>query len=108
MFEYEIVRFSLSLELTTSDSFYGRDASSRSQPADHSSSSDRSEEPRTPDSIDEPWDGSDGRGSPQGGRRYPGVQMMGSGLLAEIKAKQERRAYKVGRNGFYSGSIVVL
>uniref|UniRef100_A0A3P8T6M8 Capping protein regulator and myosin 1 linker 1 n=1 Tax=Amphiprion percula TaxID=161767 RepID=A0A3P8T6M8_AMPPE len=51
-------------------------------------------EPKTPDSIDEPWEGSDGRGSPQGGRRYPGVQMMGSGLLAEMKAKQERRAHK--------------
>lgn len=72
-----------------------RDASSRSQPTDYSSSSDRSEELRTPDSIDEPWEGSDGRGSPQGGRRYPGVQMMGSGLLAEMKAKQERRAHKV-------------
>ncbi|XP_041798287.1 F-actin-uncapping protein LRRC16A-like [Chelmon rostratus] len=71
-----------------------RDASSRSQPADYSSSSDRSEELRTPDSIDEPWEGSDGRGSPQGGRRYPGLQMMGSGLLAEMKAKQERRAHK--------------
>lgn len=72
-----------------------RDASSRSQPTDYSSSSDRSEELRTPDSIDEPWEVSDGRGSPQGGRRYPGLQMMGSGLLAEMKAKQERRAYKV-------------
>ncbi|KAM7382642.1 hypothetical protein PAMP_002365 [Pampus punctatissimus] len=71
-----------------------RDASSRSQPADYSSSSDRSEEVKTPDSIDEPWESSDGRGSPQGGRRYPGLQMMGSGLLAEMKAKQERRAYK--------------
>ncbi|XP_039973943.1 F-actin-uncapping protein LRRC16A-like isoform X2 [Xiphias gladius] len=71
-----------------------RDTSSRSQPTDYSSSSDRSEELRTPDSIDEPWESSDGRGSPQGGRRYPGVQMMGSGLLAEMKAKQERRAYK--------------
>ncbi|KAM4580155.1 F-actin-uncapping protein LRRC16A-like [Odontesthes bonariensis] len=71
-----------------------RDAASRSQPTDYSSSSDRSEEPRTPDSIDEPWEGSDGRGSPQGGKRYPGVQMMGSGLLAEMKAKHERRAYK--------------
>lgn len=85
---------------------YGRDASSRSQPADYSSSSDRSEEPRTPDSIDEPWEGSDGRGSPQGGRRYPGVQMMGSGLLAEMKAKQERRAHKVGRDDFYSVTSV--
>lgn len=45
--------------------------------------------------MDEPWEGSDGRGSPQGGKRYPGVQMMGSGLLAEMKAKHERRAYKV-------------
>ncbi|XP_067366843.1 F-actin-uncapping protein LRRC16A-like isoform X4 [Channa argus] len=71
-----------------------RDTSSRSQATDYSSSSDRSEELRTPDSIDEPWEGSDGRGSPQGGRRYPGVQMMGSGLLAEMKAKQERRAHK--------------
>uniref|UniRef100_A0A3Q1G925 Capping protein regulator and myosin 1 linker 1 n=1 Tax=Acanthochromis polyacanthus TaxID=80966 RepID=A0A3Q1G925_9TELE len=69
-------------------------APDRSQPTDYSSSSDRSEELRTPDSIDEPWEGSDGRGSPQGGRRYPGVQMMGSGLLAEMKAKQERRAHK--------------
>uniref|UniRef100_A0A8C8E1W5 Capping protein regulator and myosin 1 linker 1 n=1 Tax=Oryzias sinensis TaxID=183150 RepID=A0A8C8E1W5_9TELE len=58
-------------------------------------SSDRSEELRTPDSIDEPWESSDGRGSPQGGKRYTGVQMMGSGLLAEMKAKQERRAHKV-------------
>uniref|UniRef100_A0A1A7XE59 Leucine rich repeat containing 16A n=1 Tax=Iconisemion striatum TaxID=60296 RepID=A0A1A7XE59_9TELE len=71
-----------------------RDASTRSQHTDYSSSSDRSEELRTPDSIDEPWDGSDGRGSPQGGKRYPGMQMMGSVLLAEMKAKQERRAYK--------------
>ncbi|XP_056141611.1 LOW QUALITY PROTEIN: F-actin-uncapping protein LRRC16A-like [Lampris incognitus] len=71
-----------------------RDASSRSQPTDYSSSSDRSEELRTPDSMDEPWEGLDGRGSPQGGRRYPGVQVMGSGLLAEMKAKQERRAHK--------------
>ncbi|XP_041649096.1 F-actin-uncapping protein LRRC16A-like isoform X2 [Cheilinus undulatus] len=71
-----------------------RDASIRSQHTDYSSSSDRSEELRTPDSIDEPWDSSDGRGSPQGGRRYPGLQMMGSGLLAEMKAKQERRAHK--------------
>lgn len=29
------------------------------------------------------------------------MQMMGSGLLAEIKAKQERRAHKVGRDDFY-------
>uniref|UniRef100_A0A3P9HF33 CARMIL C-terminal domain-containing protein n=1 Tax=Oryzias latipes TaxID=8090 RepID=A0A3P9HF33_ORYLA len=67
----------------------------KSPPTDYSSSSDRSEELRTPDSIDEPWESSDGRGSPQGGKRYTGVQMMGSGLLAEMKAKQERRAHKV-------------
>uniref|UniRef100_A0A8C2WZX2 Capping protein regulator and myosin 1 linker 1 n=1 Tax=Cyclopterus lumpus TaxID=8103 RepID=A0A8C2WZX2_CYCLU len=71
------------------------DNSSRSQPTDYSSSSDRSDELRTPDSMDEPWECSDGRGSPQGGRRYQGMQMMGSGLLAEMKAKQERRAHKV-------------
>lgn len=81
-----------------------RDASSRSQPTDYSSSSNCSEELRTPDSIDEPWEGSDGRGSPQGGRRYPGLQMMGSGLLAEMKAKQERRAHKVRRRRKSSGS----
>uniref|UniRef100_A0A3B3C3R9 Capping protein regulator and myosin 1 linker 1 n=1 Tax=Oryzias melastigma TaxID=30732 RepID=A0A3B3C3R9_ORYME len=68
-------------------------------PEPRSSSSDRSEELRTPDSIDEPWEGSDGRGSPQGGKRYTGVQMMGSGLLAEMKAKQERRAYKSSTRG---------
>uniref|UniRef100_A0A8C9T8U5 Capping protein regulator and myosin 1 linker 1 n=1 Tax=Scleropages formosus TaxID=113540 RepID=A0A8C9T8U5_SCLFO len=59
-------------------------------PADCSSSSDRSEELKTPDSMDEHSEG-DGKGSPQGGRRY-GVQVMGSGLLAEMKAKQEKRA----------------
>ncbi|XP_036394867.1 F-actin-uncapping protein LRRC16A-like isoform X2 [Megalops cyprinoides] len=62
----------------------------RVPPADYSSSSDRSEELKTPDSMDENSEG-DGRGSPQGGRRY-GVQVMGSGLLAEMKAKQEKRA----------------
>ncbi|CAL8260590.1 unnamed protein product [Boreogadus saida] len=72
-----------------------RDANTRSQHTDYSSSSDRSEELRTPDSMDEPWEGgSDGRASPLGGRRYPGVQVMGCGLLAEMKAKQERRAHK--------------
>ncbi|KAK7887213.1 hypothetical protein WMY93_026834 [Mugilogobius chulae] len=71
-----------------------RDASGRSQPADYSSSSDRSEDLRTPDSMDEPWEGSDGRGSPQGGKRHPGVQMIGTGLLAEMKAKHERRVHK--------------
>ncbi|XP_038627078.1 F-actin-uncapping protein LRRC16A isoform X1 [Tachyglossus aculeatus] len=35
--------------------------------------------------------GDGGKGSPQAGRRY-GVQVMGSGLLAEMRAKQEKRA----------------
>ncbi|XP_048882264.1 F-actin-uncapping protein LRRC16A-like isoform X3 [Brienomyrus brachyistius] len=59
----------------------------RGPATDYSSSSD---ELKTPDSVDEPSEG-DGKGSPQGSRRY-GVQVMGSGLLAEMKAKQERRA----------------
>ncbi|XP_036907294.1 F-actin-uncapping protein LRRC16A isoform X2 [Sturnira hondurensis] len=66
--------------------------------SEHSSSSERTEETKTPEALDEsqgddaarPEPG-DGKGSPQGGRRY-GVQVMGSGLLAEMKAKQERRA----------------
>ncbi|MGH0124894.1 UNVERIFIED_CONTAM: hypothetical protein FKN15_065464 [Acipenser sinensis] len=65
---------------------------------DQNSSSDRSEELKTPDSMDEHSEDSlkgdskpEGKGSPQGGRRY-GVQVMGSGLLAEMKAKQEKRA----------------
>ncbi|KAL2101937.1 hypothetical protein ACEWY4_003698 [Coilia grayii] len=55
--------------------------------AERSSSSDRSEEPKTPDSIDS-LDSAEG--SPQSGRRY-GVQVMGSGIMAEMKAKQGRR-----------------
>uniref|UniRef100_A0A4W5Q6U2 Capping protein regulator and myosin 1 linker 1 n=1 Tax=Hucho hucho TaxID=62062 RepID=A0A4W5Q6U2_9TELE len=69
------------------------------------SSSDRSEELRTPDSMDEVSEG-DSKGSPQGGRRY-GVQVMGTGLLAEMKAKQERRTFgshkvSTGENNFHS------
>ncbi|XP_053252669.1 F-actin-uncapping protein LRRC16A isoform X1 [Podarcis raffonei] len=59
---------------------------------------EKNEELKTPDSIEEgssedasKLEKSDSKGSPQGGRRY-GVQVMGSGLLAEMKAKQERRA----------------
>ncbi|XP_055988230.1 F-actin-uncapping protein LRRC16A isoform X6 [Sorex fumeus] len=65
---------------------------------EHNGGPDRPEEAQTPDALDDgPGEDagrperSDSRGSPQGGRRY-GVQMMGSGLLAEMKAKQERRA----------------
>ncbi|XP_075777247.1 F-actin-uncapping protein LRRC16A isoform X3 [Pelodiscus sinensis] len=66
--------------------------------AEQNGSTERAEELKTPDSLEEiqPEDASraergDNKGSPQGGRRY-GVQVMGSGLLAEMKAKQERRA----------------
>ncbi|XP_049740923.1 F-actin-uncapping protein LRRC16A isoform X2 [Elephas maximus indicus] len=69
------------------------------KPAEHNGSSERIEEIKMPDSLEEGqmeemgkvMERSDSRGSPQGGRRY-GVQVMGSGLLAEMKAKQERRA----------------
>ncbi|KAG9355744.1 hypothetical protein JZ751_000582 [Albula glossodonta] len=64
--------------------------SPRALPTDLSSSSDRSEEVKTPDSLDEQPE-SEGRGSPQGGLRY-GVQVMGTGLMAEMKAKQEKMA----------------
>ncbi|XP_076826559.1 F-actin-uncapping protein LRRC16A-like [Brachyhypopomus gauderio] len=56
-------------------------------PPERSSSSDRSEELKTPDSADSELS----EGSPQGGRRY-GIQVMGCGLLAEMKAKQEKKA----------------
>lgn len=64
-----------------------------------SSSTERSEEVKTPDSLEENLqlddcgkaERSDSKSSPQSGRRY-GVQVMGSGLLAEMKAKQEKRA----------------
>ncbi|KAI7806786.1 F-actin-uncapping protein LRRC16A-like isoform X1 [Triplophysa rosa] len=62
-------------------------AKSQTPPTNHSSGSERSEEPKTPDSVDSELS----EGSPQGSRRY-GVQVMGSGLLAEMKAKQEKRS----------------
>ncbi|KAM8966287.1 F-actin-uncapping protein LRRC16A isoform 2-T2 [Pelodytes ibericus] len=63
------------------------------------SSTERLEEVKTPDSLEENLqteegakaERSDSKSSPQSGRRL-GVQVMGSGLLAEMKAKQERRA----------------
>lgn len=68
------------------------------KPAEHNGNSERIEEIKTPDSLEESQgedvgkvERSDSKSSPQGGRRY-GVQVMGSGLLAEMKAKQERRA----------------
>ncbi|XP_060630906.2 F-actin-uncapping protein LRRC16A isoform X2 [Anolis sagrei] len=66
--------------------------------AEQNGNSEKSEELKTPDSMEESssedtskLEKPDSKGSPQGGRRY-GVQVMGSGLLAEMKAKQERRA----------------
>lgn len=65
--------------------------------AEHNGAPERTEEIKTPEPLEEGpaeeagrAERSDSRGSPQGGRRY--VQVMGSGLLAEMKAKQERRA----------------
>ncbi|XP_041422275.1 F-actin-uncapping protein LRRC16A isoform X4 [Xenopus laevis] len=68
-----------------------------SSSASAGSSTERSEEVKTPDSLEENLDDltkterTDSKSSPQSGRRY-GVQVMGSGLLAEMKAKQEKRA----------------
>ncbi|XP_054211804.1 F-actin-uncapping protein LRRC16A isoform X13 [Homo sapiens] len=66
--------------------------------AEHNGNSERIEEIKTPDSFEESQgeeigkvERSDSKSSPQAGRRY-GVQVMGSGLLAEMKAKQEKRA----------------
>ncbi|XP_004593141.1 F-actin-uncapping protein LRRC16A isoform X4 [Ochotona princeps] len=77
--------------------------------AEHNGTPERTEEIKTPDSLEEGQgeetaraERSDSRSSPQGGRRY-GVQVMGSGLLAEMKAKQERRAAsakKLGNDAF--------
>ncbi|XP_054020451.1 F-actin-uncapping protein LRRC16A isoform X4 [Dryobates pubescens] len=68
------------------------------KPAEQNGGTERSEELKTPDSLEEAQsddaakaERADSKGSPQGGRRY-GVQVMGSGLLAEMKAKQEKRA----------------
>ncbi|KAM5300468.1 F-actin-uncapping protein LRRC16A isoform 2-T2 [Ctenodactylus gundi] len=65
---------------------------------EHNGSFERTEDTKTPEPLEESLgedtgkaERGDSRGSPQGGRRY-GVQVMGSGLLAEMKAKQERRA----------------
>ncbi|XP_068787754.1 F-actin-uncapping protein LRRC16A isoform X10 [Struthio camelus] len=68
------------------------------KPAEQNGGTERSEELKTPDSVEEiqaddavKAERGDSKGSPQGSRRY-GVQVMGSGLLAEMKAKQEKRA----------------
>ncbi|XP_036129391.1 F-actin-uncapping protein LRRC16A [Molossus molossus] len=66
-----------------------------SKPAEHNGSSEQAEELEAPESLEEGQGEDAGKpghsGSPQGGRRSR-VQVMGSGLLAEMKAKQERRA----------------
>ncbi|XP_069769549.1 F-actin-uncapping protein LRRC16A-like isoform X3 [Narcine bancroftii] len=60
-------------------------------------STEQAEGLKTPDPVDALLedagrvDKSDNKSSPQGSRWY-GVQVMGSGLLAEFKAKQEKRA----------------
>ncbi|XP_064409573.1 F-actin-uncapping protein LRRC16A isoform X3 [Latimeria chalumnae] len=68
------------------------------KPSDHNNGSAERSEVKTPDSLEEyhpeenvKVEKSENKSSPQGGRRY-GVQVMGSGLMAEMKAKQEKRA----------------
>ncbi|GAB1298011.1 F-actin-uncapping protein LRRC16A [Apodemus speciosus] len=65
--------------------------------AEHNGAPERTEEMKTPEPLEEGpteeagrAERSESRGSPQSGRRY--VQVMGSGMMAEMKAKQERRA----------------
>ncbi|XP_052012868.1 F-actin-uncapping protein LRRC16A isoform X3 [Apodemus sylvaticus] len=65
--------------------------------AEHNGAPERTEEMKTPEPLEEGpaeetgrVERSESRSSPQASRRY--VQMMGSGMLAEMKAKQERRA----------------
>ncbi|XP_078395359.1 F-actin-uncapping protein LRRC16A-like isoform X1 [Cetorhinus maximus] len=68
-----------------------------SKQVEQNGSTEHPEEHKTPDSVDAVFEDSgkteksDSKSSPQGGRWY-GVQVMGSGLLAEFKAKQEKRA----------------
>ncbi|NXP66476.1 CARL1 protein, partial [Chloropsis cyanopogon] len=78
------------------------------KPAEQNGGAERSEELKTPDSLEEVQaddvakaERGDSKGSPQGGRRY-GVQVMGSGLLAEMKAKQEKRAASAQKSRFAS------
>ncbi|XP_078097739.1 F-actin-uncapping protein LRRC16A-like isoform X2 [Mustelus asterias] len=68
-----------------------------SKQMEQNGSTEHLEEHKTPDSVDSVFEDPgkaeklDSKSSPQGGRWY-GVQVMGSGLLAEFKAKQEKRA----------------
>ncbi|XP_029446652.1 F-actin-uncapping protein LRRC16A isoform X1 [Rhinatrema bivittatum] len=71
-------------------------AKQEAKTADHgsvngSAAAERSEELKMADPSEDNQLQEDSKSSPQTGRRY-GVQVMGSGLLAEMKAKQERRA----------------
>lgn len=82
--------------------------------AEHNGTPERTEEIKTPDSLEEGQgeetaraERSDSKSSPQGGRRY-GVQVMGSGLLAEMKAKQERRAASAKVSPLTSGWRVLV
>lgn len=65
--------------------------------AEHNGAPERTEEMKTPEPLEEGpaeetgrVERSESRSSPQSGRRY--VQVMGSGMMAEMKAKQEQRA----------------
>ncbi|XP_072880068.1 F-actin-uncapping protein LRRC16A-like isoform X2 [Hemitrygon akajei] len=68
-----------------------------SKQVEQNGSVEQSEGHKTPDSVDGVLEDAgkqeklDNKNSPQGSRWY-GVQVMGSGLLAEFKAKQEKRA----------------
>ncbi|XP_078270786.1 F-actin-uncapping protein LRRC16A-like [Rhinoraja longicauda] len=68
-----------------------------SRQAEQNGGAELSEGHKTPDTAEAALEEAgrtekvDGKGSPQSGRWY-GVQVMGSGLLAEFKAKQEKRA----------------
>ncbi|XP_062925997.1 F-actin-uncapping protein LRRC16A-like isoform X3 [Mobula hypostoma] len=68
-----------------------------SKQVEQNGSVEQSEGHKTPDSVDAVLEDAgkqeklDNKNSPQGSRWY-GVQVMGSGLLAEFKAKQEKRA----------------
>uniref|UniRef100_A0A3B3QTN0 Capping protein regulator and myosin 1 linker 1 n=1 Tax=Paramormyrops kingsleyae TaxID=1676925 RepID=A0A3B3QTN0_9TELE len=69
----------------------------KAPPTEQGRAVEHPEELKVPDSVDHHLEG-EGKASPMGGRRCR-VQVMGTGLLAEMKAKQEKRAagaHKVG------------
>ncbi|XP_048849477.1 F-actin-uncapping protein LRRC16A-like isoform X1 [Brienomyrus brachyistius] len=62
----------------------------KAPPIEQGRAVDHPEELKVPDSVDHHLEG-EGKASPMGGRRCR-IQVMGTGLLAEMKAKQEKRA----------------